>query len=344
MTQSSSGVNQSQDPFLLEQLETLRQELEQVKQEKEEQLQLIQDLRRKEILLQLVLDNIPQLIFWKDSNSVFQGCNRRWAKASGLGDPDGVIGKTDYDLFPDATQVDIEQYLEKDRRVIETGIAEFQLEYKPQKDTWYDTKKIPIEDPKSKIVGILATIEDITERKKAEDALRLAEENYRSIFENALEGIFQTNPDGHYIRVNPAMARIYGYQSPEEMIANITEIVTQIYVDPSYRYQFKRMIAEKGEIKEFEYETYRRDGSKIWVEENTRAVRDAKGNILYYEGIIKDITQRKQEEENLRRQVEELRIEIDQQKRALQVAEITQTSYFQELQAEVESLRLDDDF
>ena len=106
-------------------------------------------------------------------------------------------------------------------------------------------------------------------------------------------------------------------------------------------------MAEHGQLKNWEYRAYRKDGSIVWVEEDTRAVRDTTGKLLYYEGIIQEITQRKQEEEALKRQVEELQIEIDQQKRSREVAQITQTDYFQELQAAVENLRLnfdEDDF
>jgi PAS domain S-box-containing protein len=180
--------------------------------------------------------------------------------------------------------------------------------------------------------------------KEKNEALRITEENYRSIFENALEGIFQSSPDGRFISVNPAMARIYGYDSPEEMIANITEISSQIYVDPHGRDEFQRRLDEYGNVHDWEYQVYRQDGSIIWVEEDTRAVYDTTGKILYYEGIIQDITERKFKEEQIKRQLEELKIEIDQKKREQEVAKITQSDYFQELQAEAESLRLDDDW
>jgi PAS domain S-box-containing protein len=313
-------------------------------------------LSEKEVLLQLVLDNIPQLIFWKDRNSTFLGSNRRWAAAAGLNHPKDVIGKTDENVYKKPPnkhqqppkQENIDYYREQDRRVLSTGQSELHfVEHKRKADgqeVWYETNKIPIQDSEGTIVGILGTIEDITERKQAEEALRIAEENYRSIFENALEGIFQSTPDGHYICVNPAMARIHGYESPEEMMASIKEIERQVYVDPNYRHKFKRLIEQRGKVKNFEYQIYHKDGSVIWVEEDTRAVCDAAGRLLYYEGIVRDITQRKQEEDTLKRQVEELQIEIDQQKRVHQVAAITQADYFQDLQAELKNLRFEDDF
>ncbi|HIK46525.1 MAG TPA: response regulator [Leptolyngbyaceae cyanobacterium M65_K2018_010] len=182
---------------------------------------------------------------------------------------------------------------------------------------------------------------DITLRKQAEDALRLAEEKYRSIFENALEGIFQSPSAGHFLSVNPAMARIHGYESPAEMMAVVTEIGNQIYVDPEGRQELIRRVEAEGQITGYEYQAYRKDGDMMWLSESVRAVRGSSGDLLYYEGIVEDVTQRKLKELALERQVDELKIEIDQAKLARQVAEITQSTYFQEIQAEVERLRLE---
>lgn len=192
--------------------------------------------------------------------------------------------------------------------------------------------------------GLVCVVQDITDRKRAEEALRIAEENYRGIYENALEGIFQSGLDGRYISVNPAMARLYGYISPNEMIASVTQIATQTYVNPDHQNEFKRLMEEQGEVKNLEYQVYRQDGSVIWIQENTRAVRGSSERLLYYEGIVQDITQRKRLEEELKQQLQELQIEIDQQKREREVAQITQSDYFQELQAEAESLHSDDDW
>lgn len=190
---------------------------------------------------------------------------------------------------------------------------------------------------------VLSALADITDRKRAEDSLRLAEENYRSIYENALEGIFQSTPDGHFISVNPAMAKIHGYDSPAAMMAAVQEIGHQIYVDADGRQEFRRLLDEQGAVTGFEYQVYRHDGDIIWLSESARTVRDAAGQLLYYEGILEDVTQRKLAEAALKRQVEELKIEIDQTKRDRQVEEIIQSDYFQQLKADAERLRFDDD-
>ncbi|MFQ3612804.1 MAG: PAS domain S-box protein [Cyanobacteriota bacterium] len=145
-----------------------------------------------------------------------------------------------------------------------------------------------------------AQLGSIMQRKQAEEALRQAEENYRSIYENALEGIFQTTPAGNYLSANPALARIYGYDSPEELIRELTDIEHRLYVDPQRRQTFVQQLETVGSIGRFESQVYRKDGSIIWISENARAVRDPQGQILYYEGFVEDITERKKVEQALR--------------------------------------------
>ena len=138
------------------------------------------------------------------------------------------------------------------------------------------------------------------ELASAYQQLEVAEAKYRSIFENAGEGIFQSTPDGRYITANPALARIYGCDSPEEVTAKFTDIERQLYVDPVRRNEFLRSIEESGTVSDFESQIYRCDGSIVWISEKARAVRHSSGAVLYYEGSIEDITQRKQAQESLR--------------------------------------------
>ncbi|WP_138504360.1 ATP-binding protein [Nostoc sp. PA-18-2419] len=138
------------------------------------------------------------------------------------------------------------------------------------------------------------------ELESAYQKLKVAEAKYRTIFENAVEGIFQSSPDGRYITANPALARIYGYSSPEEVTANFTDIEHQLYVDPNRRAEFVRLMEKYGRVSEFESQIYRRDRSIVWISEKAYAVCDERGKLLYYEGLIEDITQRKQTEEELR--------------------------------------------
>jgi two-component system sensor histidine kinase/response regulator len=123
---------------------------------------------------------------------------------------------------------------------------------------------------------------------------------YASIVKNAVEGIFQSTPDGQYFFVNPALARLYGYESPVELLESVTDISQSIYVDPAVRQRFKQLMAERGEVLGLEYQVRRKDGEIIWISEHARAVTEDSGAVLYYEGFIQDITQRKRTDDELR--------------------------------------------
>ncbi|MDB9313086.1 EAL domain-containing protein [Spirulina sp. CS-785/01] len=137
------------------------------------------------------------------------------------------------------------------------------------------------------------------EQKKSRVATHRAEEKYRDIFENIAVGIFQTTPDGHYISANPALAAIYGYDCPEALIADLTNIRHQLYVDPERRSQLIQLLQQNDTVSNFESQVYCRDGSMIWIVEDTRAVRDETGKLLYYEGTVQDITAKRIAEEKL---------------------------------------------
>ena len=148
--------------------------------------------------------------------------------------------------------------------------------------------------------AVVGTLLDITERKRSEDLLRKAEVKYRSIFENAIEGIFQTNPEGRVVAANPAHSKMLGYDSPEELICTLTDVRHQLYVDPGRRTEFLHTLETEGVALEFECEFYRKDRSKIWVSLNARPVRDEDSNTLFIDGMIEDITEKKKVENELR--------------------------------------------
>jgi PAS domain S-box-containing protein len=148
--------------------------------------------------------------------------------------------------------------------------------------------------------AVVGTLLNITERKRSEERLRQAERKYRSIFENAIEGIFQSTPEGQIVAANPAHARILGYDSPEDLILSLTDIMHQTYVDPDRRTEFLHMLERDGIALSFECEFYRKDGSKIWVSLNAHAVRDEDGKTQHYEGTLEDITQKRKAESELR--------------------------------------------
>jgi diguanylate cyclase (GGDEF)-like protein/PAS domain S-box-containing protein len=145
-------------------------------------------------------------------------------------------------------------------------------------------------------------VEDISARRRARDALAHAEARYRSIFEHSSEGIFQSTAEGCFLNLNPALARMYGYETPAQVIAALQDIGAQLYVDRNRRTAFQRIMAECDRVHDFEAQIRRRDGRVIWIRENARAVRDEAGKLLYYEGTVQDVTAAKSYQEQLEHQ------------------------------------------
>jgi len=174
---------------------------------------------------------------------------------------------------------------------------------------WGDCSVASIEyEGKPAVIGF---VYDITERKESERLLKQAEEKYRGIFDNAVMGIFQSNSEGRYITVNNAMARMCGYETPEEMVKTVISLENQVYARREDRHLIKRFIDELGSVEGFQTRIKHKDGNVIWVLINTRAVKGGDGSILYYEGTVEDIAKRKQAEEGLQRSEAELRALIE---------------------------------
>ncbi|HXE43099.1 MAG TPA: PAS domain S-box protein, partial [Candidatus Baltobacteraceae bacterium] len=144
------------------------------------------------------------------------------------------------------------------------------------------------------------------ERQHERVALMEEKENYYGIFDHLVEGVFRTTVDGHYLLANVALARIYGYESPTELMANIKDIARKLYVEEGRREEFVRLMNERDTLTGFESKIYRKDETIIWISENCRAVRDGEGKLLHYEGTVEDITERKRAEDQIRRATGEL--------------------------------------
>ncbi|MCX5815739.1 MAG: PAS domain-containing sensor histidine kinase [Proteobacteria bacterium] len=150
-----------------------------------------------------------------------------------------------------------------------------------------------------------------SELKEAETALRQAEEKYRNIYENATEGVFQTSPDGRFISANPSLARIHGYDSPEDLINSVDDMAHQLYVSPERRADLIRLLQKYGAAQNFEVQMYHKDRTLQWISINVRVVKDKDGKVLFYEGTMQDITQRKIAEQSLKESEERYRTAIE---------------------------------
>ena len=151
----------------------------------------------------------------------------------------------------------------------------------------------PVRSECGEITHFVAIKQDITTRKAVSEALLQAEQKYRRIFEDAAVGIFQTTPEGRYLSVNPALAQMYGYDSPEQLMAEVTDIARQLFVEPNRYGELTQLLEQRGVARNIEWEIYCKNGSKKWILANVWAVRGADGKILRREGAIQDITERK---------------------------------------------------
>ncbi len=139
---------------------------------------------------------------------------------------------------------------------------------------------------------------------KAKEDVKATEEKYRSIFDNSPDGIFQTTPDGRFLSANPTLARMYAYETPQELMATVTRIEDQLYVDPADRLKLKRAYEKEGSVTDFETSIRRKDGAVVWVSMNARAIRDEAGRIVCYEGTVQDVTERRQAQEAFKERLE----------------------------------------
>lgn len=179
---------------------------------------------------------------------------------------------------------------------------EYRIFTKNNQEKWVSEKGYGVFNLQGELLGIKGFITDITEKKKIERTLKETENKYRNVFENSTEGIFQTTLDGYYLTANSALAKIYGYDSPEDLKRNVHNIENQLYVYPEERKKFIKILQENDFVSGFECQVFRRDGSKIWISENARVVKDVTGKVIYYEGTVEDITKYKEAEEKLQQQ------------------------------------------
>jgi diguanylate cyclase (GGDEF)-like protein/PAS domain S-box-containing protein len=186
------------------------------------------------------------------------------------------------------------------REAITCAVAEgrsFDLEYRIAHadggTRWVWERGTGVTDEHGKPIALEGLVQDITKRKGAEHALREAERRYHGLFDNAIEGIFRTTVDGHYLDANPALAHIYGFNSPEELIASLRDIGRQLYVEKHRRDEFMHIMKARGSVTGFESQVYRKNGDIIWISENARAIFAEDGAPTGYEGTVEDITERR---------------------------------------------------
>jgi PAS domain S-box-containing protein len=256
-------------------------------------------LNNERNMLRALIDNVPDFMYVKDLESRFLVANSYVARVVGVETQEELLGKTDFDFYP---QEMAKGFYEDEQSVIRSGQPLYNHEEMSLDSTGNEvhvlTTKVLLRDSKGKVTGIAGVGRNISERTEMENALREAEQKYRGIFDSSIMGIFQSTPDGRILNVNPAIARIYGYDSPQEMMAGVPDIAHHAYVDPKRREEFKLLMGKNGAARNFEYEALRKDGSKFWISQSAVAIQE-NGVVVRYEGMIQDITERKQLQEQL---------------------------------------------
>jgi PAS domain S-box-containing protein len=250
-------------------------------------------------MLHALIDNIPDFMYVKDLESKFVVANPHLAHVVGAKIPEELLGKTDFDFYPRELA---DAFYQDEQRVISSGKPLYNREEKSLdregNEVYVLTTKVPIRDGDGHVIGIAGVGRDISARKRMENELHEAERNYRGIFDNAIIGIFQSTPAGRFLSVNSSMASTCGYDSPDEMVASITNIAQQFYVDPNRRKEFMLLMNQLSGVLSFECEAFRKDGSKIWLSLSVRTIFQD-GKVIRYEGMCEDITERNQLKEQL---------------------------------------------
>jgi PAS domain S-box-containing protein len=264
-------------------------------------------LAQEQSLLQALMDTIPDTIYFKDEKSRFIRVNQAQAAHFGLDDPAQVLGRTDFDFFPEEFA---RKSFEDEQSILRTGVPLVNSEEREANpdglDTWFLTTKMPLLDKEGKIIGTFGISRDVSERKQAEEALLASEERFHSLFENSTIGLYRTTPSGAILLANPALIRMLGFATFDELAQRNLE---QEGFAPEYgRSHFRQRIDLEGEVKGLEAAWARKDGSRIFVRESAKAIRGPDGQVLYYEGTVEDITERKNAEDALRVAEEKYRL------------------------------------
>jgi two-component system, NtrC family, sensor kinase len=250
-------------------------------------------LHESKQLLQLVMDNIPQLIFWKDQHSVYRGCNQKFAELAGYEHPEQLIGKTDYDMPWAATEAAM--FIERDRQVLKSNVPLYHLletqHLADGRQIWADTNKIPLHDTHGNIIGILGTYEDITERKTFEEALHQSQGRLKRLIQHIPIPVIEWNAQLEITEWNPAAEKTFGYRRsevlgknlelllPETERASVQQIIDELLTKPESNHTINQNLTQSGQL--------------ITCEWFNKPLCSASGKFLGAVSMAMDVTDRK---------------------------------------------------
>ncbi|MBN2091370.1 PAS domain S-box protein [candidate division KSB1 bacterium] len=252
--------------------------------------QAMEALAHEQNLLQTLMDNIPDHIYFKDIESRFIRINRAQMRWFGLDDIAKVLEKTDFDFF---AEEHARQAFEDEQQIIRTGEPVVGIEEKESwpdgKDTWVSTTKMPLRNQQGEIIGTFGISRDITEHKRAEAALKASEEKYRSIFENIRDVYYETSLDGIILEISPSVEELSAY-TREELIGSS---LSDLYAIPEKRAELIKLLLEKNNLPDYEVALRDKNGRLVYTSLNVKIIKDLAGNPLKIVGSLRDITERK---------------------------------------------------
>ena len=282
---------------LLNEMESLRQRVEEI-----ERCEV--DRKRAETTFLNLFNATEEVALLMDREGIILVANKNAARLYGI--PMGSLpGKSIYSLIPPDR---VESNMAKVRTVVKTRTT-LRFEGKLGEKV-FENSLYPVLDGEKEVERIALYVRDITEKKRLQAILQQTQERYRNIYENAMEGIFQIGPDGRFLSANPSLARIHGFDSPEELMKIVSDI-RSTYVNPDDHTRLIDLLFKQGAAQNYEAQMYRKDGSLQWISVNVRLVRDVQGEPLYYEGTMMDVTERKLAEEGLAESEERYRTAIE---------------------------------
>ncbi len=326
---------------LIEEIELLKKEKADYQALQQKLLETEEELFKSKTMFQLVIDNIPQFIFWKDTNSVFLGCNKLFAKVAGIDSPKDIVGKTDYDLPWEITEADY--YREVDKRVITSKLPQLNyIETQKQADgklAILQTSKVPLVDQNGTIIGLLGNFEDVTDKMKAESKFRDSQKRYMSLVEHSLVGIFVSQD--HVLKfINQKLADFFGYDDPDELIGkHIKDIVDPKSWDIIEKEVQQRQTGNKVASR-YDFTGIRKDGSKVYLE--ALGVNIELDGRPAEQGTLVDITERKQYEQALAESEQKFRYISEQSLMAISIIQDDKVIYANKAFADLLEFTIDE--
>ncbi|MCM2344674.1 MAG: PAS domain-containing sensor histidine kinase [Alphaproteobacteria bacterium] len=265
-----------------------------------ERERLNQSLRKAEREYRAIIDSVSDIIFEVNADGEILFLNETWPRITGY-EIEQSINRNIFDMLHPQDQ---DEQRAAFRQMVSGKRPAYRAFIRMRTSAGvYHAAELAmsmLRQDENKQMRVVGTITDVEERRRTERALTEAEKKYRTIVENAAGGIYQVTPDGHFLSVNPAYARILGYESADHVMKSVRNAHEQLYAKPRERARFVRELEQNSQVKAFEAEMITKSGDLIWVSENARAVRDDEGNVLYYEGSLENISQRRESDIKMR--------------------------------------------